>query len=82
MFPHAFRHSAATTLVLERPDLIKLVTPLLQHRDISSREVYVLADHVEAGQRYGEVIAARRTRGRRSSGRRDHQPVRRGSDGI
>lgn len=60
MFPHVFRHSAATTLVLERPDLIRLVTPLLQHRDSSSRELYVLADHVEAGHRYGAVIAARR----------------------
>jgi integrase len=60
MFPHAFRHSAATTLVLERPDLVRLVTPLLQHRDSSSRELYVLADHVEAGHRFGAVIAARR----------------------
>jgi integrase/recombinase XerD len=65
MFPHAFRHSAATTLVLERPDLIKLVTPLLQHRDISSREYYVLSDHMEAGQRFGEALVARRSGRRR-----------------
>ncbi|MBU8873685.1 tyrosine-type recombinase/integrase [Reyranella sp. MMS21-HV4-11] len=79
MFPHAFRHSAATTLVLERPDLIRLVTPLLQHRDSSSREFYVLADNVEAGHRYGAVIAARRAKGRRPATRRD-QSARRQRD--
>lgn len=81
MFPHAFRHSAATTLVLERPDLIRLVTPLLQHRDSSSREFYVLANNVEAGHRYGAVVAARRAKGRRPvirceqpvGRRRDHE---------
>lgn len=82
MFPHAFRHSAATTLVLERPDLIRLVTPLLQHRDSSSRELYVLADHVEAGHRYGAVIAARRSKGRRPAIRREQPPRRRRDDGI
>jgi integrase/recombinase XerD len=83
MFPHAFRHSAATTLVLERPDLIRLVTPLLQHRDSSSREFYVLADHVEAGHRFGAVIAARRSRRRRPAIQRERQPARRRrNDGI
>lgn len=62
MFPHAFRHSAATTLVLERPDLIKLITPLLQHRDISSREYYILSDRMEAARRYGEALTERRAR--------------------
>lgn len=83
MFPHAFRHSAATTLMLERPDLIKLVTPLLQHRDSSSRELYVLADHVEAGHRYGAEIAARRGRRRRPGIRRASNPdQQRRHDGI
>jgi len=70
MFPHAFRHSAATTLILERPDLIKLITPLLQHRDISSREYYILSDRMEAGRRYGEALAERRARRRHPSRRR------------
>ncbi|MGQ3297363.1 tyrosine-type recombinase/integrase [Reyranella sp.] len=82
MFPHAFRHSAATTLVLERPDLIKLVTPLLQHRDSSSRELYVLADQIEAGHRYGAVIASRRSKGRRPAIRREKPTRRRRDDGI
>lgn len=82
IFPHAFRHSAATTLVLERPDLIRLVTPLLQHRDSSSREFYVLADNVEAGHRYGAVIAARRPTGRRPVIRREQPAGRRRTDGI
>lgn len=81
MFPHAFRHSAATTLVLERPDLIKLVTPLLQHRDSSSRELYVLADQVEAGHRYGAEIASRRAQRRRPATRREETFTRR-NDGI
>lgn len=81
MFPHAFRHSAATTLVLERPDLIKLVTPLLQHRDSSSRELYVLADQVEAGHRYGAEIASRRAQRRRPATRREETFQRR-NDGI
>lgn len=82
MFPHAFRHSAATTLVLERPDLIRLVTPLLQHRDSSSREFYVLADNVEAGHRYGAVIAARRSKRRRSASQRKQPAGRRCAEGI
>ena len=81
MFPHAFRHSAATTLVLERPDLIKLVTPLLQHRDSSSRELYVLADQVEAGHRYGAEITSRRAQRRRPATRREETFPRR-NDGI
>ena len=81
MFPHAFRHSAATTLVLERPDLIKLVAPLLQHRDSSSRELYVLADQVEAGHRYGAEIASRRAQRRRPATRREETFTRR-NDGI
>lgn len=82
MFPHAFRHSAATTLVLERPDLIRLVTPLLQHRDSSSRELYVLADHVEAGHRFGAVIAARRPSGRRAATRREQTARQQREEGI
>jgi integrase/recombinase XerD len=80
MFPHAFRHSAATTLVLERPDLIRLVTPLLQHRDNSSRELYVLADQVQAGHRYGAVIASRRSERRRSAIQREQPPRRHRGD--
>lgn len=80
MFPHAFRHSAATTVVLERPDLIRLVTPLLQHRDSSSRETYLLADNVAAGQRFGAVIASRRSQRRRRFTIRRQQPVDRRRD--
>ena len=82
MFPHAFRHSAAMTLVLERPDLIRLVTPLLQHRDSSSREFYVLANNVEAGHCYGAVIAARCPKGRRPVICREQPAGRRRDDGI
>ncbi len=61
IFPHAFRHSAATSLALDRPDLIKLATPLLQHSVEASRELYVLADKVEASRRFGDALNTRRT---------------------
>jgi integrase/recombinase XerD len=67
VYPHAFRHSAGSTLVLERPDLAKLLTPLLQHSTAQMRETYILADRMDAGRRYGEMLSARRRRGRRRS---------------
>ena len=66
--PHAFRHSAGTTLLLERPDLVKILTPLLQHSTQQMRETYMLADRMEAGRRYGEMLAGRRRRARRRLG--------------
>lgn len=67
VYPHAFRHSAGSTLVLERPDLVKLLTPLLQHSTAQMRETYILADRMDAGRRYGEMLSSRRRRGRRRS---------------
>jgi len=68
IFPHAFRHSAATSLALDRPDLISIATPLLQHGAEASRELYVLADKVEASRKFGDTLQKRRAsspRGRR-----------------
>ena len=70
--PHTFRHSAATSLILERPDLIKLITPLLQHHTTSMRNTYILAERVDAGLRYGAMLAARRRGRRRSRRPADH----------
>lgn len=63
--PHGFRHSAGTTLQLERPDLVKILTPLLQHSTQQMREIYILADRMDAGRRYGEMLAGRRRGARR-----------------
>jgi integrase/recombinase XerD len=60
VFPHAFRHSAATSLALDRPDLIRIATPLLQHQSPTSRELYVLADEFEASRKFGEALDLRR----------------------
>ena len=60
VFPHAFRHSAATSLALDRPDLIRIATPLLQHQSATSRELYVLADEFEASRKFGEALDLRR----------------------
>jgi hypothetical protein len=61
VFPHALRHGAATTLAAERPDLIDIVTPLLQHRDVRSRTFYDLADGVAASGSFINALEARRT---------------------
>jgi integrase/recombinase XerD len=72
VFPHAFRHSAATSLALDRPDLIRIATPLLQHQSPTSRELYVLADKVEASRKFGDTLQKRRAaspKGRHLMGR-------------
>jgi integrase len=56
VYPHAARHSACTTLALERPDLIEIITPLLHHVRSSTRELYNLATSLEAGQSYSESL--------------------------
>lgn len=61
VFPHALRHGAATTLAIERPDLIKIVTPLLQHRHAQSRQLYDLSDGIEASTKFGQSLEERRT---------------------
>ena len=60
VFPHALRHGAATTLAVERPDLIDIVSPLLQHRDDRSREAYNLAGGIAASTRFGDALEERR----------------------
>lgn len=60
VYPHALRHGAATTLAVERPDLIDIVTPLLQHRDERSREYYNLANGIAASTRFGDALQERR----------------------
>jgi integrase/recombinase XerD len=60
VFPHALRHGAATTLAVERPDLIDIVKPLLQHSDARSGEHYNLAGGIEASSRFGDALQERR----------------------
>ena len=64
VFPHAPRHGAATTLAVERPELIEITTPLLQHRHAHSRQRYNMADSVAAGRDIGEALDVRRTSSR------------------
>jgi integrase len=79
VFPHAFRHSAASSLALDRPDLISIATPLLQHQAATSRELYILANEFAASQRFGEALDARRFGGRR--GRQRTRIVKSAPDG-
>lgn len=62
VFPHSFRHSAATSLALARPDLIHLATPLLQHQAETSRDLYVLADKISVSRKFGDALNRRRFR--------------------
>ena len=64
VFPHALRHGAATTLAVERPELIDIATPLLQHSHHRSRQRYNMADSIAAGRNFGEALEDRRTSGR------------------
>ena len=77
VFPHALRHGAATTLAVERPDLIDIVKPLLQHGDERSREHYNLAGGIAASTEFGDVLQECRTassQGRRLMRRMAGQP--------
>ncbi len=42
-------------LALERPDLIKLATPLLQHQAETSRDLHVLADKIVVSRKFGDT---------------------------
>ena len=80
VFPHALRHGAATTLAVERPDLIDIVKPLLQHGDERSREHYNLAGGIAASTKFGDTLQERRIaspQGRRLTRRLASQTERR-----
>ncbi|MCP8937344.1 tyrosine-type recombinase/integrase [Alsobacter sp. SYSU M60028] len=58
---HAFRHNAATTLGIERPDEVRAAAPLLGHRDYATTEdYYVRAKRRQAHQQLTEVLEKRR----------------------
>lgn len=78
VFPHALRHGAATTLAVERPDLIDIATPLLQHRDTRSRNYYNLANGIAGSTTFGKALQDRREaspEGRRLTRRLVRLPV-------
>jgi len=55
--PHRFRDSAATTMAVEDPDHVRLVSSLLGHRSTATTErYYQQAQSLDAHRRYLEVI--------------------------
>jgi site-specific recombinase XerD len=61
IWPHLFRHCAATELVDSAPDQIAIAPDLLGHADLeTTQRYYVLAEGMTAHVRVQEVIAARR----------------------
>lgn len=76
---HRFRNSAASTIAVQRPDLIHLVTPLLGHHDPRSREFYIEADQLAATSRShaseDRFLEAEDTRPTRSRNHRTCRPA-------
>jgi len=63
VFPHAFRHAAATTTALHDPEHVGDARDLLAHRDLrTTQEFYDLARNVEAARRHAVTLANRRAR--------------------
>ena len=61
LWPHLFRHCAATELVDSAPDEIGIAPDLLGHADLrTTRKHYIQAQGMVAHLRFQEVIAARR----------------------
>ncbi len=56
--PHLFRDAAATTMAIEDPQNVRLVSPLLGHRDQSTAErFYQQATGLEAHRDYTDGLA-------------------------
>jgi integrase len=71
VWPHLFRHCAASELVDSAPDEIAIAPDLLGHADLeTTQRYYLLAEGMTAHLRVQEVIAARRraAAARRSTG--------------
>jgi len=60
--PHAVRKIVATGVAIARPELVKMVGSLLDHRGEQSVAAYNLADQLSASKRYLELLDERRRR--------------------
>jgi integrase/recombinase XerD len=64
--PHLFRHSAATSIALEAPEIFDISASVLGHTSsVMTDTVYNHATSIDAGQRYHDVLAELRAPRRR-----------------
>ena len=64
--PHLFRHSAATTIAIERPEQVQMASAVLDHKlPLTTERHYNLAQTINAANRYHEELAKLRRRLRR-----------------
>ena len=63
MSPHLFRDAAATSIVIEDPEHVRIIAAINGHRSLRTDEKhYIQATGLEAGREYQQAILARRRR--------------------
>lgn len=60
--PHAVRKIVATGVAIARPELVTMVSSLLDHSNQASAAAYNLANQLSASERYLELLERRRSR--------------------
>ena len=55
--PHLFRHSAATTIAIERPKQVKMASAILGNTPLTAARHYNLANTIDAATRHQDELA-------------------------
>lgn len=66
--PHLFRHSAATTIAIERPKQVKMASAILGNSPSTAGRHYNLANTIDAATRYQDELAKLRRKYRPKHG--------------
>jgi hypothetical protein len=57
MSPHAFRHCAATTVAVHRPELVDIIPGVLNHSSRATNEkFYNMAGMLEASRAHSDLV--------------------------
>ncbi len=65
--PHLFRDCAATSIAVHEPEHVRIAAAVLGHRSFATTEkFYNLANTIQAGRGYADVIEARRARAKKT----------------
>ena len=66
--PHLFRHSAATTIAIERPKQVKMASAILGNTPTTAGRHYNLANTIDAATRHQDELAKLRRKCRSGKG--------------
>ena len=66
--PHLFRHSAATTIAIERPKQVKMASVILGNTPLTAARHYNLANTIDAATRHQDELAKLRGKCRPTNG--------------